>query len=122
MFHVDPTDPTPAEVQLVRSVRSAIGAGLLAGGEALPTVRQIAVELRVNANAVERAYGELVRDGVLEHRAGAGHFVRETPRHSDRHAAFDGLIRLEDDFLRRAADLGFTLDEVIIHLDSRRNL
>lgn len=122
MFSIDPTDPTPIESQLVRSIRSAIGAGLLAGGEPLPTVRQLAVELRVNANAVERVYAELARAGVVEVRPGAGTFVRETPAGAVREAAFDELIHLEDEFLRQAADLGFSLDEVIIHLDSRRNL
>ena len=43
MFHVDPNDPTPAEVQLVRTIRSAVGAGLLEPGDRLPTVRQLAV-------------------------------------------------------------------------------
>ena len=38
MFHIDPTDPTPIEDQLVRTIRSAVGAGALAPGDALPTV------------------------------------------------------------------------------------
>lgn len=119
MFPLDPADPSPAEAQLVRSVHAAIDAGLLAAGEPLPTVRRLAVELRVNANAVERAYAELTQAGVLEHRPGEGTFVRgaspeEQMRRSER------LARLEDEFLERAAALGFSLDEVIIHLDGRR--
>ena len=122
MFHIDHSDPTPVETQLVRTVRSAVSAGLLAPGEPLPTVRHLSVELRVNANAVERAYAELAREGVVELRPGAGTFVREGGETAGREAAFDELIRLEDDFLRQAAELGFSRDEVIIHLDSRRNL
>ena len=121
MFHVDPSDPTPVEAQLVRTVRSAVGAGLLEPGDALPTVRQLAVELRVNANAVERAYAELARTGVVEVRPGVGIFVRAASGDVSREALYDELTALEDSFLREASALGFSLDEVIIHLDSRRS-
>lgn len=119
MFHIDPTDPTPVEAQLVRTILSAVGAGLLAPGDALPTVRQVAVEHRVNANVVERAYAELARLGAVEHRPGVGVFVRASPGGLDREALLAELTALEDSFLRQASALGFSLDEVIIHLDSR---
>lgn len=120
MFHVDPTDPTPVEVQLVRTIRSAVGAGLLEPGERLPTVRQLAVELRVDANAVGRAYDELARQGVLEERRGVGTLVRSAREAIRREELYLELCALEDSFLREAAALGFSLDDVIIHLDSRR--
>ena len=120
MFHIDLSDPTPVEAQLVRTVRSAIGAGLLSAGDALPTVRQLAVELRVGANAVERAYAELQRQGVLATRPGVGVVVCASPGEIRREELFDELSALEETFLREAAELGFSLDDVIIHLDSRR--
>src|SRR5207245_10818458 len=61
--------------QLDRGLRAAIAAGRLRPGDQLPTVRQLAVELRVNANTVARVYGELERAGVLETRRGVGSFV-----------------------------------------------
>lgn len=121
MFHVDRTDPTPVEAQLVRTVRSAVGAGLLEPGDRLPTVRQLAVELRVNANAVEKAYAELARQGVLEERPGVGTVVRSAREAVRREELYLELAALEDSFLREAAALGFSLDDVIIHLDGRRN-
>ena len=120
MFHIDPSDPTPAEAQLVRTVRSSVGAGLLAPGQQMPTVRQLAVDLRMGANAVARAYAELERQGVLETVAGLGTVVRASPDAIARHELYDELSALEDTFLREAAELGFSLDDVIIHLDSRR--
>ena len=120
MFHIDPSDPTPIEAQLVRTVRSAVGAGLLSPGDALPTVRHLSVELRVNANAVERAYAELARTGVLVLRPGVGVFVSDAPQGVGAGALYEELTALEDTFLREASALGFSLDEVIIHLDSRR--
>ena len=121
MFHIDPSDPTPVEMQLVRTVKSAVSAGLLSPGEQLPTVRHLSVELRVNANAVDRAFAELARAGVVELRPGIGMFVRATPAGVGRESLYEELTALEDTFLREAAELGFSLDEVIIHLDSRRH-
>lgn len=120
MFHVDPSDPTPVDVQLVRTIRSAIGAGLLSPGDEIPTVRKLAVDLRVNPNAIERALTILQRDGTIELRRGIGVFVRASPADVDREVLIQELSALEDTLLRAAAQLGFSLDDVIIHLDSRR--
>ena len=120
MFHIDPTDPTPVDAQLVRTIRSAIGAGLLEPGEPLPTVRQLAVELKVGANAVARAYAELQRQGVLATKRGVGPVVSATPADIGQEELLDELSALEDTFLRQANGLGFSLNDVIIHLDSRR--
>ena len=120
MFHVDLTDPTPVEDQLVRTVRSAIGAGLLSPGDVLPTVRQLAVQLRVGANAVGRAFDMLEAQLVVETRQGVGTVVRAAPDDIRREELLDVLIALEDTLLREASLLGFSIDDVIIHLDSRR--
>jgi GntR family transcriptional regulator len=120
MFHIDPSDPTPVDVQLVRTIRSALGAGLLEPGAPMPTVRQLAVELRVGANAVARAYAELEKQGVLATRRGVGAVVSAQPDDIRRDELLVELAALEDTFLREASALGFSLDDVIIHLDSRR--
>ncbi|HEX8395066.1 MAG TPA: GntR family transcriptional regulator [Longimicrobium sp.] len=120
MFHIDPTDPTPVEAQVVRTVRSAIGAGLLSPGDVLPTARQLSVDLRVGMNAVARGYAELERQQVLETRSGVGIVVKAAPHEMQRADVLAELSALEDTFLREAAALGFGLDDVIIHLDSRR--
>ena len=120
MFHVDLTDPTPVEDHLVRTVRSAIGAGLLSPGDVLPTVRQLAVQLRVGANAVGRAFDMLEAQLVVETRQGVGTVVRAAPDNIRREELLDELIALEDTLLREASLLGFSIDDVIIHLDSRR--
>ena len=79
MFTVDPVDPTPLYAQLDRSIRAAIAAGRLRVGDRLPTVRQLAVELRINANTVAKVYAELERAGVLATQRGIGTFVRDSP-------------------------------------------
>src|SRR5216683_2711034 len=72
---IDPRDPTPIYAQLERGLRAAIAAGRLRPGDQLPTVRELAVELKVNANTVARVYSELERADVLETRRGVGSFV-----------------------------------------------
>jgi GntR family transcriptional regulator len=121
MLHVDPSDPTPIPLQVERSVRAAMADGLLQAGDALPTARQLSVSLRVNANLIAQGYRDLERAGLLEVRPGVGTFVREVdPRVHQRAEREERLAELENRFLAEAAALGFSLDEVIIHLDSRR--
>src|SRR6266576_2831542 len=77
-FEADSRSPTPIYAQLDRSIRAAIATGALGAGVQLPTVRQLAVELSINANTVARVYAELERDDVLETRRGVGSFVAAT--------------------------------------------
>lgn len=118
---IDPRDQTPIYAQLDRGLRAAIAAGRLRVGDQLPTVRQLAVELRINANTVARVYSGLERAGVLETRRGVGSFVcaqasrARTPReHERRLRAF--VTRL----LADADAAGFTLDEVVEALTLHR--
>src|ERR1700754_1945126 len=75
IFSLSPSHPMPLYAQLTRAIQFAIATGRLKIGEQLPTVRQLAVELRVNANTVAKVYAELERAGVLETRRGVGTFV-----------------------------------------------
>jgi hypothetical protein len=61
IFSLSPSHPMPLYAQLTRAIRFAIATGRLRIGEQLPTVRQLAVELRVNANTVE----SMGMDGLL---------------------------------------------------------
>jgi GntR family transcriptional regulator len=116
-FSVDPTSPTPIYAQLDRSIRAAIATGELEPGAQLPTVRQLAVDLAVNANTVARVYAQLERDGMLETRRGVGTFVRESPSPQAARAHRERELReLIRRFVGDAALLGFTLSELITQL------
>src|SRR5512145_1517916 len=111
---LDPRDPTPIYAQLERGLRAAIAAGRLAPGDQLPTVRQLAVELRVNANTVARVYADLERRGVLETRRGVGSFVSATPAQAQ--PARDRERRLRAFVTRVLADAdaaGFSVHELV---------
>lgn len=120
MFAIDGNDPTPLYAQLERAIRVAIATGRLGVGDKLPTVRQLAVDLKINANTVAKVYGELERSGVLETRRGVGTFIRqggaEVSSLPDRERL---LADLSDRFLAGAATLGFSADEAIGFLKVR---
>lgn len=118
---IDPRDKTPIYAQLEHGLRAAIATGRLRPGDQLPTVRQLAVDLRVNANTVARVYADLERAGVLETRRGVGSFISATP--ADAHPPRDHQRRLRAFVTRVLADAdraGFTADDVLTMLDSHR--
>lgn len=111
---LDPRDPTPIYAQVERGLRAAIATGRLQAGEQLPTVRELAVALRVNANTIARVYAELERAGVLETKRGVGSFVSASPARA--HPPRDNERRLRAFATRVLADAdaaGFTIDDVI---------
>src|SRR4051794_33284628 len=118
---VDPRDRTPIYAQLDRGLRAAIATGRLAVGEQLPTVRQLAVDLSINANTVVRVYAELERAGVIETRRGVGSFVTATPQQApppDHHRrqlrAFVTRVIVE------AAAAGLSIDDVAAEMRAHR--
>ena len=119
---IDQRDATPIYAQLERGLRAAIATGRLRPGDQLPTVRQLAVDLQVNANTVARVYLELERAGVIETRRGVGSFVSATP--SKAHPARERDRRLHAFVTRVLADAdaaGLRLDDVIDALSARRS-
>ena len=118
---VDPRDRTPIYAQLDRALRAAIATGRLVAGDQLPTVRQLAVELSINANTVARVYAELERAGILETRRGVGPFITATPAKA--HPPKQHERRLRSFITRLLADAsaaGFTLDDLIEALQAHR--
>ena len=118
---IDPRDPTPIYAQLDRGLRAAIATNRLRPGDQLPTVRQLAVDLRINANTVARVYGELERAGVIETRRGVGSFISATPvqavpprEHERRLRAFVTRV------LADAETAGFSVNDVIAGLSAHR--
>ena len=75
MFRLDAGSGMPVYQQLVEAVKQATATGRLQAGDQLPTIRELALQLRVNPNTVARAYQELEREGIVEPRRGAGSFV-----------------------------------------------
>ncbi len=82
----------PIYVQLRDQLSALVGRGALAPGQRLPTMREVAVALRIDLNTVQRAYAELEREGLLTMVRGRGSFVAEAPPPPrDRRAEIDAL-------------------------------
>ncbi len=121
MFFINPADPTPLYAQLTRAIQFAIATGKLRIGEQLPTVRQMAVDLKINANTVAKVYAELERTGIVETRRGVGTFIcarHFEPKQKRQHEL--ELNDLADRVVAEAGAMGFTLDDLIDQLQSRR--
>jgi len=121
IFSLSPSHPMPLYAQLTRAIQFAITTGRLRQGEQLPTVRQLAVELRVNANTVAKVYAELERSGILETRRGVGTFVCARQfQANDREDHEKQLRDLVDRFVEEASAMGFTPDDLLDQLQTRR--
>lgn len=121
VFQINSSHPMPLYAQLEQTIRFAIATGKLRIGERLPTVRQLAVDLRVNANTVAKVYAELERAGVLETRRGVGTFVSERPPQSSGRQNHQKRLReLMDRIVAEAAANGFSVDDLIEQLQSLR--
>lgn len=118
---IDTRDRTPIYAQLERALRAAIATGRLAVGDQLPTVRQLAVDLQVNANTVARVYAELERAGVIETRRGVGSFISATAEQARSRREHDKRLRAFVTRLLADADAaGFTLEDVMAALEEHR--
>lgn len=122
-FQINLSNPMPIYAQLEQSIRFAIATERLRVGEQLPTVRQLAVELKINANTVARVYADLERTGILETRRGVGTFVRVRDFSPLRNRGGTREKNLRA-FVRRlvgeAQSLGFSVDELLDHLAEER--
>ena len=67
----------PVYLQVVEQIKSAAASGALLSGEALPSIRPLAEQLRINRNTVAKAYAELENQGVIESQAGKGCFITD---------------------------------------------
>jgi GntR family transcriptional regulator len=102
----------PIYVQIMDQIKHLIASDVLHPGDQLPTVRQLATDLRVNFNTVARAYRLLDEAGIISTQHGRGTYILDEPEHDSdklRKEALEGLTRY---YLAEAHQLGFTPEEV----------
>ena len=82
MVHLDYRDARPIYIQIVDGFRAQISAGVLQSGEKLPSVRELATELSINPNTIQRAYRQLEALGWIATMPGKGCFVSGLPEYA----------------------------------------
>lgn len=100
-------------LQIVEQIRSAVATGVLQEGEALPSVRELAVQLAINPNTVAKAYRELQREGVISVERGTGTRVAHQPPSM---SSSEVATRLQNAARRLAIEaycLGVSRDELL---------
>jgi GntR family transcriptional regulator len=113
-FKLDFRSGEPIYVQIMQQIQSMIASGELRQGDQLPTVRQLATELRVNFNTVARAYRLLDEAGLISTQQGRGTYIWEAPTEEvTRWLRQEGLEGLTRRYLARAARQGYSPDEVL---------
>jgi GntR family transcriptional regulator len=112
-LRIDPDSAVPIYLQIVHAIKHQVATGRLKPGEQLPTVRELATNLRINPNTVARAYDHLDGDNVITTQQGRGTYVRERP--DETHLARvrqEQLKALMDGVVGKALSMGYSVDEV----------
>ena len=112
-FILDPKSGVPYYRQIIDQIRFGIASGQLEVGEQLPTVRALAVQLKVNLNTVNKAYRELEIKDVLETQQGTGTFISNMKSDLDMKERKNKLNNICKEFLSIAFSYGFTIEEVM---------
>ena len=115
-FLLDYSSGVPVYRQIIDQIIFGIASGQLKLGEQLPTVRALAVELKVNLNTVSKAYKELEIRNVLETQQGTGTFINKTENVIDEKERKDKLKDICMQLSSVAFSYGFTLNDIIHEL------
>jgi GntR family transcriptional regulator len=112
-FELDFRGHIPIYVQIVERVKHMIATEVLKPGDQLPTVRQLAADLRVNFNTIARAYRMLDEAGVISTQQGRGTYVLEPlPPEQATRLRKTALEELAKSFLQEAERMGFEIEEI----------
>ena len=119
-FKLDPKSGVPFYRQIIDQIRYGVASGRLKVGEQLPTVRALAVALKVNLNTVNKAYKELEIQSVLETQQGTGTFIGPIHIQIPEEERQKKLSNICSEYLSIASSYGFSIDEMIKELEKRR--
>ena len=117
MISINFRDSRPIYEQVKDSLRRLIVSGALPPDEKLPSVRELASQLVINPNTIQRAYRELEHEGYIVSVPGKGSFAREMAGVDS--ARRDELLRAFDDAVEELTYLGLTSEELKDRIDGR---
>jgi len=115
-FKLDPKSGVPFYRQIIDQIRYGIASGDLKLGEQLPTVRALAVQLKVNLNTVTKSYKELEIQKILETQQGTGTFIGSLMVNISEKEKQNKLKSICQEFMSIAYSYGFNVEHVIEEL------
>lgn len=110
---IDQDSSTPVYIQIMEQIKKAISIGVFEVGKPIPTIREIALQLRINPNTVAKAIRELEREGVLKTYVGKGSFVSENSLNITKKDKEGQIMKLIEDFIKDVKWMNLDKDEVI---------
>ena len=119
-FVLDPKAGIPFYRQIIDQIKFGIASGNLQTGEQLPTVRALAVDLKVNLNTVTKAYKELEIQNILETQQGTGTFISKSNISIPPKEKYKKLVSICNEFLTIAFSYGFSKDDIINELQKQK--
>ena len=114
MVHLDYRDARPIYSQIISGLREQITAGILKSGDKLPSVRDLAAELAINPNTIQRAYRQLELEGWIVSIQGKGSFISGEMAIRQREA--DRLLTEFDKLVSQLERCGIDRRELIARL------
>lgn len=119
MVHLDYRDARPIYTQIIDGFKEQISTGVLQSGDKLPSVRELAAELAINPNTIQRSYRQLEMEGWIATVPGKGCFVCGIPEGDPQEEL--RLLRQFDDSARNLLLRGYTRQELIKRLEQEEN-
>jgi GntR family transcriptional regulator len=118
MFAINPSNAAPIWQQIEEGMRRLIAVGALSPGAAVPSVRDLARDLRVNPNTVSRAYQRLTEAGVLVVKRGEGTYVADRPATARKSERNEKLRDAATRYAGTALALGVAVDDAVREVES----
>ena len=119
MVHLDYRATRPIYAQIIDGFREQIASGILQPGDKLPSVRELATELAINPNTIQRSYRQLELEGWIVTVPGKGCFVSSTPCINQRE--IDRLMEILETTAASLQKLGISREELVKHLQKEGN-
>jgi GntR family transcriptional regulator len=118
MFAINPSNAVPIWRQIEEGMRRMISLGSLSPGDAVPSVRDLAQQLRVNPNTVARAYQRLTDAGLFSVRRGEGTFVSDAPAQLRKSERNEALRAAALRYAGTALSVGASIDEATLEVEN----
>jgi GntR family transcriptional regulator len=103
--------------QIITQIEHGVLSGRLKAGDRLPTIRALAVELKINPNTIAKAYSELEIRGLIVKRAGSGTFISDRKPPDADEAREEKIRQIVGRFLREMEELGVAQDNVAAYIN-----